>query len=172
MTKQKRFRRSATLWLVIFSLLLWSNTVDVAFGSVQGSKSVTKINQKPTTAKHGVLVEEFTFQINDFKIDHQTENINLNITISYRYKSNLSNADYPDFTLIARDIETLLTNYPNEEDYWEIVNKKITLMILEKYPAIAKVTSQMQVSPSPKNHYLRSTIVTRDRTTLKKRSQF
>jgi hypothetical protein len=49
--------------------------------------------------------------------------------------------------LIAREIETLLTNYPNEEDYWEILNKKITLMVLEKYPAIAKITSQMQVSP-------------------------
>jgi len=115
------------------------------------------------------MVEEFTFQITDFKIDHQTEHINLNITISYRYKANLPNADYPDFMLIARDIETLLTNYPNEEDYWEIVNKRITLMILEKYPTIAKVTSQMQVSPTPKNKYVRSTIVTRDRTAAKRR---
>ena len=168
MTKQERFNRSITLCLVVLGLLLWSNTINVAFGSVPGSKSVAKSNQKPT-AKSGVMVEEFTFQINDFKIDHQTEHINLNITISYRYKANLPNADYPDFMLIARDIENLLTNYPNEEDYWEIVNKRITLMILEKYPTIAKVTSQMQVSPTPKNKYVRSTIVTRDRTAAKRR---
>jgi hypothetical protein len=72
--------------------------------------------------------------------------------------------------LIAKDIETLLTNYPNEGDYWEIVNKRITLMVLEKYPTIAKITSQLQVSPSPKDPYLRSTIVTRDRTTMRKHS--
>jgi hypothetical protein len=73
--------------------------------------------------------------------------------------------------LIAKDIETLLTNYPNEGDYWEILNKKITLMVLEKYPAIAKILSQLQGSPSLKDSYLRSSIVTRDRTTMTKHSR-
>ena len=130
----------------------------------------TQSEARRNDSKSGVLVEQFSFLIKDFKIDHQGENNNLNITIWYRYKAHLSNAEYPDFMLIAKDIETLLASYPNEEDYWEILNKKITLMVLEKYPAIAKITCQMQVSPSPKDPYLRSSIVTRDRTTMRKHS--
>jgi len=114
------------------------------------------------------LTEEFIFLIKDFKIDHQGENNNLNITIRYRYKARISNSEYPDFTVVAKDIETLLGNYPNKTEYWEILNKRITIMVLEKYPAIVEISSEVQVSPSPKNHYIRSSIVTRDRTTLNK----
>jgi hypothetical protein len=170
LTKCEHYQRPRALCLAAFGILLWSSTVDAAFGSFQNPASVTKRNQKQvaTTTKSSVLIEQFSFLIKDFKIAHQGENNNLNITISYRYKAHLSNAEYPDFTLIARDIETLLTNYPNEQDYWEILNKKITLMVFEKYPAITRITSQMQVSPSPKNPYQRSSIATRDRTTMRK----
>ena len=173
LTKRERYKRRTALCLAAFGILLWSSTVDAATGSFRDLPPVTKRNQKPgaTTVKSTVLVEQFSFLIKDFKIDHQGENNNLNITISYRYKTHLSNAEYPDFMLIAKDIETLLSNYSNEEDYWEIMNKKITLMVLEKYPAIAKITCQMQVSPSPKDPYLRSSIVTRDRTTMRKHSR-
>ncbi|HEY6121885.1 MAG TPA: hypothetical protein VIV66_18150 [Pyrinomonadaceae bacterium] len=173
MTKHERYKRLTAVCLVALGLLLWSSKVYAAFGPFQDQVPVTKREQKPgaTKAKSGVPVEEFSFLIKDFKIDHQGENNNLNITIWYRYKSHLSNAEYPDFTLVAKDIEKLLTNYPNKEDYWEILNKKITLMVLEKYPAIARITSQMQVSPSPGDPYLRSSIVTRDRTTTRKHSR-
>jgi hypothetical protein len=120
-----------------------------------------------TPLKSGLLVEQFSFLIKDFKIDHQGEKNNLIITIRYQYRTHISNTEYPDFTMIAKEIETLLTNYPNESDYWEIVNKKITLMVLEKYPAITRITSKMEVSPSPKNSYVRSSIVTRDRTSVR-----
>jgi hypothetical protein len=82
---------------VAFGILLWSNTVDAAFGSFQDLPSVTKRNQKPgaSSAKSGVLLEEFSFLIKDFKINDQGENNNLNISIWYRYKAHLSNAEYP-----------------------------------------------------------------------------
>ena len=149
---------------------MWSSAIYPAFGSFQQS-SVTKRSQKPraSTAESGALVEQFSFSLNDFKMDHQGENNNLNITISYRYKDQVSNAEYPDFRVILKDVEGLLTNYPNRDDYWEIVNKKITLTILEKYPAVAQITSHIQVSPSPNVPYLRSSIVTRNRTSVRKK---
>jgi hypothetical protein len=137
--------------------------------STQTSPRVTRSKPKATaTITAGGLTEEFTFLIKDFKIDHQGENNNLNITIRYRYKARISNSEYPDFTVVANDIETLLANYPNKTDYWEILNKRITMLVLEKYPAIVEVTSEVQVSPSPKNHYTRSSIVTRDRSSMSK----
>jgi hypothetical protein len=108
------------------------------------------------------LIEEFSFLIKDFKVNHQGGNT-LNVRIRYRYKANMSLSDYPDFRLIAKDIETFLTNYPNETDYWEIVNKKITLLVLTKYSALASVTSQIEVSPTTAVPYLRSSIATRSR---------
>jgi hypothetical protein len=113
--------------------------------------------------KTGPPVEEFSFALKDFKIDHQTETNTLNISISYRYVANIANSEYPDFRWLAKDVETLLTNYPNEDDYWEIVNKRITSMLLTKYPAIASVTCEMRVEPSPKVPYTRSSRVTRTR---------
>jgi hypothetical protein len=113
------------------------------------------------------MVEEFSFLIKDFKIEHQGEINNLSITIQYRYRVNISDSEYPDFRPIAKDIELFLTSYPDEKDYWEILNKKITLLVLDKYPPITKVTCQVQVSPSPLVPYLRSSIVTRERTSVR-----
>ena len=115
----------------------------------------------------GPLIEEFSFQIKNFKVDHQTENINLNISISYRYVVNIANSDYPDFRLLAKDVETFLTNYPNEEDYWEIVNKNLTSALLNKYPAISSVTSEVTADPTPLDPYVRSSRVIRERPVMK-----
>src|ERR1051325_2901591 len=109
------------------------------------------------------LTEEFSFQIKDFKMDHQTQTNNLNISISYRYIANIEKSQYPDFRWLAKDVETLLSNYPNKDDYWEIVNKQITLLLLNKYPAITTVTCELKVDPSSLIPYARSSRVTRER---------
>ena len=109
------------------------------------------------------LVEEFSFQIKDFKMDHQTQTNNLNISISYRYITNIQKSQYPDFRWLAKDVETLLGNYPNKDDYWEIVNKQITALLLNKYPAITSVTCELRVDPSSLIPYARSSRVTRER---------
>jgi len=151
-----------------FFALGWYSPVDTAYASCRlAQTSIIKPGRKPPTTNENssVLVEGFSILLKDFKIDHQGETNNLNISIEYRYRVNISVAEYPDFRSVAKDIEMFLTNYPNENDYWEILNKKITSLVLEKYPPITKVTCQIQVSPSALVPYLRSSIVTRERTT-------
>jgi hypothetical protein len=111
----------------------------------------------------GLLSEEFSFLVKDFKIDHQGETNTLNITISYRYVVNIANSDYPDFRWLAKDVETLLGHYPNKTDYWEIVNKRITEMLMNKYPALASLTCELKVDPSHNVPYARSSRATRTR---------
>lgn len=111
----------------------------------------------------GSPVEEFSFLIKDFRMDHQGQNNNLNISISYRYVANISKADYPDFRWLAKDIETFLTTYPNEDDYWEILNKQVTTLLLKKYRGLSMVTSDIKVDPSSVVLYTRSSRVTRER---------
>ena len=109
------------------------------------------------------LIEEFSFQIKDFKMDHQTQTNNLNISISYRYITNIQKSQYPDFRWLAKDVETLLSNYPNKDDYWEIVNKQITAVLLKKYPGLVAVTCEIKVDPSNVVPYTRTSRVTRER---------
>ena len=115
------------------------------------------------------LIEEFSFLIKDFKIDHQGEVNNLNLTVTYRY-GNRPGIKYPDFRLIAKDIEMLLTHYPNKTDYWEIVNKRLTSMVLRKYATIISITIKIDVSPSSADPYARSSIATRTRSNTSGRS--
>ena len=134
-------------------LLLSSSSMAVVYPQVSPQKH----------AKPEVPIEEFSFLIKDFKIDHQTESHTLNISISFRYVPNIANSDYPDFRWLAKDVETLLTNYPNENDYWEIVNKNISSLLLKKYPSLSRITCELKVDPSPLIPYIRSSRVTRER---------
>src|SRR6185369_7742285 len=59
-----------------------------------------------STRTAGSLVEEFSFLLKDFRMDHQGQANNLNILISYRYAANITKADYPDFRWLAKDVET------------------------------------------------------------------
>lgn len=135
---------------------------------VRAQKSVSsdkgKIAKQATISKYenlDLLTEEFSFSIQDFKMDHQTEVNNLNIEVRLRYENSILDSEYPDFRAIAKDIEDFLNNYPNKTDYWEIVNKKLTLLVLRKYLMLSSITSKIQVSPSEKVSYLRSSIVVR-----------
>lgn len=112
---------------------------------------------------HNSLTEGFTFLIQDFRFHHQSELNTLNIKVQYAYKARIQESEYPDFTLILNDIKNFLENYPDEEAYWEILNKEVTLMVLQKYPVLSSITSEMQVSPSAMIPFLRSSIVTRQR---------
>lgn len=125
------------------------------------SQSLKTVQNKPQPASQ--LIEQFSFSLPDFKLDHQGETNKLNISISYRYAVNIANSEYPDFRWLAKDVETLLNNYPNKEDYWEIVNKNLTLLILKKYPVITSVTCEFEVAPSRLVPYTRSSRVTRSR---------
>jgi hypothetical protein len=126
--------------------------------------------QPPQNSRQtGSLTEEFSFLIKDFKVEHQNEHNVLNISVWFRYLPNVTVADYPDYRAVAKDVETFLTNYPNEHDYWEIVNKALTGMLLKKYPSLAMITCEITVDPVERSPYTRSSRVTRARGAQAKR---
>ena len=150
------------LIMLAFVITVPGSTVVDAQYSISNTRNASHLLlQKQPGAS--VLVEEFSFLIKDFKIDHQGETNVLNISISYRYTANISNSEYPDFRSLARDVETFLSNYPNEDDYWEILNKQITALLLKKYPTITSVTCELKVEPSRLVPYTRSSRATRER---------
>jgi hypothetical protein len=147
---------------LVGALLLSAASLTVAHSQSLAPKKVSQVVQQKQQ-NGGLLNEEFSFLIKDLKIDHQGETNTLNISISYHYVANIANADYPDFRWLAKDVETLISAYPNKTDYWEIVNKQITSLLMKKYPALASVTCDMTVDPSRAVPYTRMSRVTRNR---------
>ena len=112
-------------------------------------------SQEPPRPPLSCLIDEAC------KMDHQGEVQSLNIKISLQYVNGIRNTAYPDFRLIARDVETYLGKYPNKTDYWEVVNKGLTQLILDKYPGVSRAASEIEVSASPLIPYVRASIATR-----------
>jgi hypothetical protein len=55
------------------------------------------------------VIEEFSFLIQDFKMNHQSEVNNLNIKVRYRYENGISESKYPDFRAILERIKIAYT---------------------------------------------------------------
>jgi hypothetical protein len=141
------------------------SSITIAQGVTKGGKARSFAT---TTAS---LTEEFSFAIKDFKMDHQGEMQNLNLRILIRYVAGTDEKRYPDFRLIAKDIEELLAKYPNKNDYWEVVNKRLTDLVIKKYSSVNRIVSEIEVTPSSLVPYLRSSIVTRVRSGKSRRIQ-
>src|SRR5215203_1870961 len=71
--------------------------------AIKTSGGVSPVSRRRPQPAAGLLVEDFSFFIKDFKIQHQSETNTLNISISYRYVVNIANSEYPDFRLLAKD---------------------------------------------------------------------
>ena len=82
-------------------------------------------------SRYGQLKEEGNFSLKDYAINHQGLN-QINIDIGYQYKPEITPNEYPDFLPIYNSVDNFLTNYPNEKDFWEVVNKNLTQNILMK----------------------------------------
>ncbi|MEG4913590.1 hypothetical protein [Microcoleus sp. B7-D4] len=106
------------------------------------------------------LTQKWNFTLANYPINHQGLN-NLNIDVNYQYKDGIQNYQYPDFVPIYKSIDNLLVNYPNETDFWEIVNKNLTEKVLADNPALSSVTVNLDVLPTNRLPYDRSSTVTR-----------
>jgi hypothetical protein len=134
-------------FLVVSSILILSCNVFVAPSLAQ------------TIAKCEQQQEVFGFQVPNYTTKHQGGAI-LNIKVAYRLTPEaIADNTYPNFIPIRKDIDKFLVNYPNEGDFWEVVNKKLVKMLLDKYPQMSSLKLEMGVQPTPSEPFPRSSIV-------------
>lgn len=149
-------------WLIAAFLFVCLTVIQTQ-GQNSAGTTAAAAKSAPRSKNHPALTEEFYFLMNDYKMEHQTEVNTLNIKVRYRYIRNITATQYPDFIPIRKDVDKFLTAYPNEMTFWEIVNKELTTMLLEKYPALSEVTCEIQITPSLKYQFTRGSIVTQSR---------
>lgn len=112
-----------------------------------------------TVAKCEQHQEIFTFQVANYPIQHQGGAI-LNVNVAYRMTPEaIAQNAYPDFVPIKKDMEKFFVNYPNEIDFWEILNKKLVEMLLDKYPQMSSLRVEIDVTPTVQEPVHRSSIV-------------
>lgn len=103
--------------------------------------------------------EIFTFEVPNYPIQHQGGTI-LNIEVAYRLTPEaIEQKAYPDLVSVKKDIDNFFANYPNETDYWEILNKNLVKFILDKYIEMSSLKIEMGVLPSLNEPFFRSSIV-------------
>ncbi len=124
---------------------------------LQETKSQPKVE---INAELREMTEDFDFQLENYRIFHHGFTHNININVQYQYVKGIENGQYPDFLKLEQDIKQFLVNYPNETDFWEIINKELAKMLLVKYPQISSITLKIHVQPDVKVTRPRSSTVT------------
>ncbi len=102
--------------------------------------------------------ESFGFFLKEFPVEHQGYAL-FNIEVTYRINTPIETIDpkvYPDYVEVSQEVEKFLVEYPNESDYWEIMNKKLAIFLLNTYPSLSSVQIKIDVMPTtPKTKYER-----------------
>jgi hypothetical protein len=109
------------------------------------------------------LVEQYGFQIKNYPLDYQGLKNVLDIDVTYQYMKGITKPQYPDVVAIKKDLEKYMQSYPDKMQYWEILNKDATKMLIDKYPSISSVTIKLQIYPNEPLNFPRTSTVTRTR---------
>lgn len=105
-------------------------------------------------------MRDWSFAFENYPMHHQWMANSLNIAVRYTLKPNASSHNAPDFTTIFNQVTRSLAHHP-QDDYWEIVNRKLTEVILQENSALEAVTIRLQVQPREKIPFTCTTTATR-----------
>ena len=114
----------------------------------------------------GAIAQEKTylhwssFTLKNYSIEHQGKNT-LDIRVNYWQKENKKYATIFQEQALVRQIDQLIFNYPNETDFWEIINCQLTKKLLDQNPNLSAISMTINVYPNQAFPYYRASTVTR-----------
>jgi hypothetical protein len=93
------------------------------------------------------VVEALSFEILGLPFDHQGPQV-IDVLPRFTYADGIAQQEIPDFEVIRKEIKEFLATYPNKKDYLEIVNRKLCLDLLRRYPMLSVVAVDIRVYPT------------------------
>lgn len=118
------------------------------------------IEVQPTNSKVISIEKHWNFEIDHYRMQHHNGLQTLNITVDCTSdKANLA----PKLLSIYSEISHFLGNYPNEDDYWEIINRELSKTLLQDYPDLSSVSITIEVLPTERLPYTRASVITQNR---------
>ena len=100
------------------------------------------------------------FSVRGLKICHQ--NKWRNMTVELEYDTNF-NENPVDAQSIRKDVLEFLNSYPNQSDFWEVMNTKLVDSLIQKFPAINILRSKLSLAPDASLSFHRASIAEYDR---------
>src|ERR1700722_1709539 len=94
---------------------------------------VASISAPASEIDSQALKQEIGFKLCQIRLHHQDLWRTLNIKIWYQLKDSDSERS-PDTFEVKEAVIKFLADYPNQADYWEILNKKMAQFLIETYP--------------------------------------
>lgn len=101
-----------------------------------------------------------SFAINNYVMQHHQGFQKLNIAVDCTFNQVTSASALLG---IYSEISQFLRNYPNEDDYWEIINREMTKTILHNRLDLSSISITLEVLSTDYLPYPRASIVTRNR---------
>jgi RTX calcium-binding nonapeptide repeat (4 copies) len=120
--------------------------------------------------------ESWSFSMDAYPVVHQGVHI-LDVEVSYDYRPGLgadNPFEYPNFLPVQDYVDAFFLNYPNETDFWEIVNRKLVESLLtDPIPTpygsdywlaemVDNVTVSITVYPDERIPFFRTSTVTQE----------
>ena len=154
---------------LFFVIIINILSIDVlAAQNITNNHKNFSLESNTILAKNHLPQTNTKFTLENYSIRHQGINT---LDISIQYSSFLEKASLIFYKKsISKQVESLLKNYPNETDYWEIVNYYLTQKIIQQNPKLSSVTITLAVYPNQEYSYHRSTTVTQTYSGEKKES--
>jgi hypothetical protein len=140
-----------SFFLIVNSIFFTNIFVGNASNDRTNNRSL--VNQESTFTKADI-------QLKNYEIKHQGRNV-LDVKVRYLDRASRSKSRTEKNLLLTRQIKELLEKYPNEDDYWEIMNCNLTKKLLQQNQDLSSITIAITVHPSRRFPYYRTTNVTR-----------
>lgn len=100
-----------------------------------------------------------SFAMAEYPIEHQGNNY-LNISVIFTEQNLDLIKESNKMNEIHLQINDFLLNYPNESDYWEVLNQNLVKDIFASHPQMSSMTIKLEVLPNEKSPNSRTTTVT------------
>jgi hypothetical protein len=111
--------------------------------------------QQPTLA-----IQNWGFSIKGYPIKHQhMENI-VNIAFKYSLKESSTALNTTNFMSLLNCITQFFVEYSDEDDYWEVMNRRLAEMILQEHPEMRSLSVSLEILPRDTIPYVSISTVT------------
>jgi hypothetical protein len=104
--------------------------------------------------------KHWSFSIKRYRMRHHHGIQTLNIRVDCTSESDADEM-IAQLLMLHAEINQFLQHYPNEDDYWEIINRELTKTLLRQHSQLSTVTITLEVLPTARLPYTRASIVSR-----------
>jgi hypothetical protein len=134
------------------------SSLTVKLDVLPSTQSPYTLSSITTRTPNGGLGESVNLNLTNYAIEHQGIN-NINVGVKYQYRQGIAANQYRDVNQVYNSIDTFLKNYPNETDFFEIVNSNLTQRVLADNPLLDSLQIELEVLPTKNFPYDLSSIV-------------